>query len=147
MTETITKKITNGILQFISSNNIASVCCSDENKPHCFNCFYSVLEEEGCIVFKSSEDTKHIKILTKNNLIAGTIIAPDISLTKIEGIQFEGVNLEKNNIAFKAAKSYYLRYPFAITVPGKLWILELHSIKYTNTTNGIKNKLEWERNK
>ena len=145
MADKIPTIITTDILHFISTNNIASVCCSADNKPYCFNCFYSVLEEEGCIVFKSSADTNHMKILSKNNMVAGTIIASEVSIAKIEGIQFEGLNIEKDKTTLKAAKSYYLRYPFAITVPGKLWILELHAIKYTNTTNGIKHKLEWER--
>ena len=87
-----------------------------------------------------------MKRLAENNLVAGTIIASDISMAKVEGVQFEGVRLATNDLALKATKSYYLRYPFAVAIPGKLWVLELHSIKYTNTTNGIKKKLNWERN-
>ena len=133
------------ILDFITHNNIASVCCSAGNIPHCFNCFYSVLKDEVCIVFKSSIDTKHVQMLTDNNLVAGTIIASDISLAKVVGIQFEGVNIENNKMAINAVKSYYLRYPFAIAMPGRLWILEFNAIKYTSTINGLKHKLEWER--
>ena len=133
------------ILELITSNKIATVCCSANNKPYCFNIFYSVLEEETCIVFKSAESTTHIKILSENNQIAGTIIPSDISMTKIQGIQFEGLLVEKDNVGFKAAKSYYLRFPFAVTVPGRIWVLELHTIKYTNTTNGVKHKGSWKR--
>jgi len=133
------------ILDFINTNNVATVCCSENHIPHCFNCFYSVLEEEGCIAFKSSDTTKHIRILSENNRVAGTILSSEISLTKNQGVQFQGVVVEKNNIALKATKSYYLRYPFAVTVPGKLWIIELHTIKYSNTVNGLKSKQEWKR--
>ena len=132
------------ILELITNNKTATVCCSINDKPYCFSCFYSVLEDENCIVFKSSESTKHMKILLENNQVAGTIIPSEISMSKIIGVQFEGILIEKENTGLKAARSYYLRFPFAVTVPGKLWIIELHSIKYTNTTNGIKHKLEWE---
>ena len=133
------------ILDFIAHNNIASVCCSADNVPYCFNCFYSVLKDELCIVFKSSADTKHVQILADNHLVAGTVIDSDISLARVVGIQFEGVNIEDDRKAMKAAKSYYLRYPFAIAMPGRLWVLELNAIKYTSTINGLKHKLEWSR--
>jgi uncharacterized protein YhbP (UPF0306 family) len=66
-------------------------------------------------------------------------------MSKVQGVQFEGVIVEKDSSKLKAAKFYYLRYPFAVAMSGKLQILEFHSIKYTNTTNGIKRKKEWER--
>jgi len=141
----VSTEISKDILDFIAQNKVASVCCSEDNRPYCFNCFYSVLEDEGCIVFKSSIESNHVKILATNNMVAGTVIASDISSTKVEGIQFKGLNIDKDPIAMKAAKSYYKRYPFAVAMPGRLWVLEIHSIKYTNTTNGIKRKLEWER--
>ena len=143
--ETCAFAIEKEILDFILHNNIASVCCTTNNIPYCFNCFYSVLKDEMCIVFKSSVDTKHIQILADNKLVAGTIIDSDINLARVIGTQFEGIHIENDKIAPKASKSYYLRYPFAIAMPGRLWILELNAIKYTSTINGIKHKLEWSR--
>jgi uncharacterized protein len=133
------------ILDFIANNKIASVCCVEDNTPHCFNCFYSLLEDDNCIVFKSSPGSKHIRMLTENNLVAGTVISSEITITKVEGIQFEGEVTENATLGFKAAKSYYLRFPFAIAVPGKIWVLELNAVKYTSTTNGIKHKADWTR--
>ena len=133
------------ILNLISKNNIATVCCSDNDKPYCFSCFYSTLEEDACIVFKSSDSTRHMKILAENNLVAGTIIPFENSMTKVIGIQFEGIMVEKETTGIKAAKSYYMHYPFAVAVPCKIWVIEFNSIKYTSTINGIKHKLEWER--
>ena len=143
--ETCAITIDKKILDFIMHNNIASVCCTADNVPYCFNCFYSVLKDEMCIVFKSSVETKHVQILADNKLVAGTIIDSDINLTKIVGAQFAGVHIENDTAITKATKSYYLRYPFAIAMPGKLWVLELNTIKYTSTINGVKRKLEWSR--
>ena len=145
MISTSTNQIDKEILEFIATNKIASVCCAANNIPHCFNCFYSVLPTDNCLVFKSSPDSRHIKMIGENNVVAGTIISSEISLAKVQGIQFEGVVVAKGAIGMGATQSYYLRYPFAIAVPGVIWVLELHTLKYTNTTNGIKHKAEWER--
>lgn len=142
-TETIAPQIDPEILEFIKTNKVASICCSTENKPYCFSCFYSFLEAEQSIIFKSMLDTRHIAIATENNAVAGTVISQEISMTKVTGIQFEGILIENDNVGGKASRCYYLRYPFAMAVPGKLWVVELHSIKYTNTINGVKHKKEW----
>ena len=145
MTGTCSPPVNREIIHFVGDNKIASICCVSDNKPHCFTCFYSVLPEDNCLVFKSSESSTHMQILSGNNEVAGTIISSEISMLKIQGIQFEGVVTNKDAIGIKATKSYYTRYPFAVTVPGRIWVLELHSIKYTNTTNGIKHKTEWNK--
>ena len=135
------------ILDFIGRNNVATVCGSKLNEPHCFSCFYTFLRDEACLVFKSSADTIHMQMLLKNNHVAGTITPADISMTKIQGVQFKGILVEKETIGLKASRSYYMHYPFAVTVPGKTWVLELQEIKFTSTINGIKNKMEWQRMK
>jgi len=133
------------ILELITHSKVATVCCSRDNTPHCFNCFYAVLEQEGCIVFKSSETTTHMQIISANSRVAGTIIASETSLTKVEGLQFEGAIDAANALAGPAARAYYLRYPFAVAMPGRIWILQLNTIKYTHTSHGITHKSAWQR--
>lgn len=145
LAETSYKTIHKDIAHFLATNKIATVCCSAENKPYCFNCFYALLEDEGNLVFKSSQSSRHISIISENSSVAGTIVASEITMAKIEGIQFEGAVIDMGVVNLRASKAYYLRYPFAVTVPGRLWVLELRSVRYTNTTNGIKRKLDWER--
>ena len=146
MTTSCPASINTEILNFITANNVATVCGAENNKPYCFNCFYAVLEDEACIIFKSSENTRHMEILSANNNVAGTITSSSgTSLSRVEGVQFEGIMTGKATAGLKAAKSYYLRYPFAITVPGHIWVLELHSLKYTRTVSGIKHKASWQR--
>ena len=137
--------ISSEITEFINSNKTATVCCTDGSKPYCFSIFYSVLADEGCLVFKSAENTTHMQILAGNNLVAGTVIASEISMAKVEGIQFEGQIIDTNTKGNKAARSYYLRYPFAVAMPGNIWVIEINSIKYTRTTNGIPHKKKWHR--
>ena len=132
------------IMEFIKGNRIATLCCCEADKPYCFNCFYSVPNEEGTLIFKSSESTRHMQIISTNNSVAGTIIASDISMNRIEGLQFEG-RITDSAQGLKGSATYYSRYPFAVTVPGRLWTLEIDAIKYTKTVNGISTKKAWAR--
>ncbi len=145
MTRTHPNTIDTEILDFITANKVATICCSDANSPYCFSCFYSATEDGTYLVFKSSEDTKHIKILLQNNLVAGTIIPPEISMAKVTGVQFEGTLITEDRADKNAGSSYYSRFPFAGVVPGKIWVIELASIKYTSTVFGIKTKKNWEK--
>src|SRR5689334_8384484 len=107
------------ILEFIAENKVATVCCVDsEALPYCFNCYYSFMEKEGILVYKSSLGTHHEELLKKNTQVAGTIIPEHIEVAVIKGIQFRGVLLgETFDLTMKASAAYYLKFPFALAVP------------------------------
>jgi uncharacterized protein YhbP (UPF0306 family) len=134
------------VLNLINKAKIGTVCCCENNVPYCFNIFYSFLEREACLVFKSSEDTRHAQIMQRNNRVAGTVVPEKTGLANSSGIQFEGVILTDKELSMKASLSYYSRFPFAGVVKGSLWIVELRVIKYTSTVNGMRNKINWTRN-
>ena len=136
----------NEISGFIKENKLATVCCTISDNPYCFNCFYSFLEEENCIVFKSTPGAKHCDILDKNNKVAGTIVSGKTDLSKLQGIQFEGIIFKESSIyKLKAAASYYFKFPFALAMPGELWVIELQSIKFTNHAKGFGHKSYWQK--
>lgn len=138
--------IDNEILKFIQEQKVATVCCVEDNKPYCFNCYYSFMENEAFLIYKSSFGTKHEELLEKNNNVAGAIIPEQIEVAVIRGIQFQGVLLKDNmELTMKASASYYLRFPFAMAVPGKLYILEIHTMKFTDNTRGFGHKQEWKK--
>lgn len=79
------------ILDFISKNKIATVCClDDQQQPYCFNCFYVFEPTQQLLLFKSSENTFHTHCLNTNNEIAGTILPGTINFPTLKGIQFTG---------------------------------------------------------
>ena len=134
------------ILDFINECKVATVCGADEQQPYCFNCYYSFLENEGILIYKSSYGTHHEKILEQNALVAGTIIPEQIDLSTLRGVQFEGVMMKESfDIAMKASSSYYLRFPFAMAVPGKIYCIELKKIKFTDNARGFGHKQHWEK--
>jgi uncharacterized protein YhbP (UPF0306 family) len=134
------------IVDFINESKVATVCCTEDEKPYCFNCYYAFIEQECLLIYKSSYNTRHEKILESNQSVAGTIIPEQIDLTTLKGIQFEGTLLKESfDIAMKAAAVYYLRFPFAMAVPGKVYIIELKRIKLTDNSRGFGYKQHWER--
>jgi len=134
------------ILEFIAGNKVATICCTEDAQPYCFNCYYAFMETEALLIYKSSFSTKHEKILESNQLVAGTIIPEQIDLTTLKGIQFEGELIKEGfDISMKASASYYLRFPFAMAVPGKIYVIEVKKIKLTDNARGFGFKQHWER--
>lgn len=135
------------ITSFINENKVATLCTSNNNEPYCFNCYYSFMEQDGMLVYKSSTDTKHDKMLLQNHNVAGTIIPENVDVVSIRGIQFEGLLMNDCfDLGIKISASYYLKYPFAIAMPGKLFAIQLNRIKFTDNTRGFGFKQKWERN-
>lgn len=135
------------IIRFLKENKVATISCSENNIPFCFNCFYAVMENEMCLIFKSDENTKHGQILALNFDVAGTVTAPYFTLRKLKGIQFGGKLLNDKSLISKAIWHYYGRFPYAMTVPGKIYIIELEIVKLTDNSRGFANKQIWKRHK
>ncbi len=131
---------------FINSVKVATVCCCEDNLPWCFNCYYAFRKEEGLLIFKSSSGTRHESTLGKNRNVAGTIIPEQIVLANIQGIQFEGTLLDDSiGGSMKAAATYYLAFPFAMAVPGKLYLIQLDNLKFTDNKRAFGYKSHWRR--
>jgi len=134
------------IAEFIEALKVATVCTSKDDLPYCFNCYYAFSASDGYLIYKSSFGTRHEKMLGENPNAAGTIIPEQIEVSTIRGIQFEGVLLADNfDLNVKAASLYYLKFPFAVAVPGKLYVIRLDRLKFTDNTRGFGFKQVWER--
>lgn len=135
------------ITTFIKENKIASFCCVDDNNaPHCFNCFYLFDDQYQLLFFKSSENTQHSKIMATSYRIAGSILPDKLDFITMKGIQFSGIVLTENFPGdIKPEIFYHKKLPFAFAKPGKVWCVQLETIKMTDSTNVFGKKLRWER--
>lgn len=136
------------IIQFIQKQTCASICCVDKNgSPYCFSCFYAFNSEEGLLYFKSSTNAHHSSIISHNPGIAGTILPDKLNVLVVKGLQFEGIVLPDDHPAGKyAAGNYHKKYPFALTMPGEIWTIQINNIKMTDSTIGFGKKISWNRN-
>jgi len=134
------------IRSFLSAHTNLTLAVSDNDQPYCANCFYSFAEKKNLLIFKSNLETTHIAIALKNDKVAGTITPDKLDKTRIQGIQFTGKTLHaKGDNLITAKNSYYKKYPFAIAFSGELWVIELHSIKFTDNKLGFGKKLLWRK--
>lgn len=138
------KKITD----FIYKHHVLTLATSSENKPYCANCFYVYSEEENLFIFTSDEETKHIKDVKNNNIVAGSVVIETTIIGKIQGIQFTGkLFLPESDLKQRVNKLYMKKYPFAKLMNTKLWVLDLDFIKLTDNRLGLGKKLIWKKEK
>ncbi len=139
--------MTNKISDYIKEQTCASVCCADEQgQPYCFSCFYAFNSDEQLLYYKSSADTQHASILSKNPAVAGTILPDKLSRLHVRGLQFEGILLPTDHPSAKAAVSFYYRkYPGALAIPGEVWTMQINRAKFTDSSLGFGKKLNWSR--
>ncbi|TZF81172.1 hypothetical protein FW774_19165 [Pedobacter sp. BS3] len=134
------------ITKFFGSNKIATLCCVADNAvPHCFNCFYAFDEQHHLLFFKSSDDSYHSKILADNHKVAGTILPAKISLPLIKGLQFSGTILCSSLPPVHPDSFYHKIYPLAVARAGKVWCVQLDSVKMTDNTPVFGGKTYWQR--
>ena len=138
--------IDNKILKFFRKHHVLTIATTVNNEPWCANCFYVYLEEENSLVFTTGGDTRHGKEFGLNTLVAGTVVLETIVIGKIRGIQFQGLVSEpEGELLSKAKRAYLLRFPFAVLMDTRLWIVRLTYIKMTDNRLGFGKKLIWQQ--
>jgi len=138
--------IDNKILKFFRKHHVLTIATTVNNEPWCANCFYVYLEEENSLVFTTGGDTRHGKEFGLNTLVAGTVVLETIVIGKIRGIQFQGLVSEpEGELLSKAKRAYLLRFPFAVLMDTRLWIVRLTHIKMTDNRLGFGKKLIWQQ--
>jgi uncharacterized protein YhbP (UPF0306 family) len=140
------KMIDSRIVKFLLKHHVLTIATSENNVPWCANCFYVYLEEENALVFTTDPDTRHGQELVKNPEVAGSIVLETRIIGKIRGIQFRGnVTEPAGDLAEKVRKAYLKRFPVAMLMETRLWIVRLNHIKMTDNRLGFGKKLIWEK--
>ena len=145
---TQTEPIDPSIPKFIAAQTVLTMASFDDTFPHCANCFYVYHEEWKALIFKSGEETNHIKLSLKNSFVGGTILPNALKTGITQGIQFKGIFINPTgNLKEEAEKVYYGKYPFARAMGGKVWVIELSDIIFTDKIMAIGKKLHWHKHK
>jgi uncharacterized protein YhbP (UPF0306 family) len=132
------------VIRFFKKHHVLTIATTVDNEPWCANCFYTYLEEENTLVFTTDITTRHGKDFLKNSLVAGSVVLETMVLGKIRGIQFQGIVSEPEGELLSRAKLAYLkRFPPAVFMDTRLWIVKLTHIKMTDNRLGFGKKLIW----
>jgi uncharacterized protein YhbP (UPF0306 family) len=134
------------VIEFVKNHHVLTLATCSGATPYCSNMFYALLEKEFCLVFTSDTSTRHIKEISQNSVVAGSIVLETETLGKIQGLQFCGTVTEvAGKLKTKAITAYLARFPYAILSGTPVWIIEITYAKFTDNRLGFGKKLIWEK--
>ena len=132
------------IIKFFSKHHVLTIATSVGDEPWCANCFYVYLEDEDSVVFTTDYETRHGKEFQKNSLVAGSVVLETMVVGRIRGIQFQGIISDPvGDLLFKSKKAYLKRFPVAVLMETRLWVVKLTYNKMTDNRLGFGKKLIW----
>jgi uncharacterized protein len=141
------KMIERRIVRFFRKHHVLTIASSAGDEPWCANCFYVYLEDENVLVFTTDTDTRHGQEFIKNPSVAGSVVLETRIIGKIRGIQFQGiVSALEEKEQEKFTKAYLRRFPVAVLMETKLWMVKLTYIKMTDNRLGFGKKVVWMKN-
>jgi uncharacterized protein YhbP (UPF0306 family) len=140
------KMIDERIIRFFRRHHVLTIATTVDNEPWCANCFYVYLVDENALVFTTDLETRHGREFLKNSLVAGSVVLETSILGKIRGIQFQGIVTEPDgDLAEKVRDAYLKRFPVAMLMETRLWIVKLTHIKMTDNKLGFGKKIVWKK--
>jgi len=140
------KMIDERIKRFFKRHHVLTIATTVDNEPWCANCFYVYLTDENALVFTTDLETRHGQEFLINSLVAGSVVLETSILGKIRGIQFQGIVTEpEGDLAEKVMDAYLKRFPVAMLMETRLWIVKLTHIKMTDNKLGFGKKIVWKK--
>ncbi|HED0470630.1 TPA: hypothetical protein R4J79_001038 [Campylobacter jejuni] len=128
------------ILEFIKNEQLLSWAMIDEKGIYTASAFYAFDEKNLAFIIASHEDTKHIRLASKNSSIALNI-AKESKIAFLKGVQAKA---EFKMASEEQMKIYFSKFPFAkLDKSAKIYALELFWLKFTNNALGLSKKLEF----
>lgn len=139
------KMIDGRIVKFFRDHHVLTIATAADDEPWCANCFYVYDEDVNMLVFTTDTETRHGKEFIKNDLVAGSVVLETKIIGMIRGIQFQGKVSEPEGERLDKARSAYLRrFPVAMLMKTRIWVVKLTLIKMTDNRLGFGRKLIWK---
>lgn len=134
------------IENFLKKHHVMTLATCQGAQPWCAQCFYVFLEDEMILAFTSDADTRHIREVMAQPLVAASVVLETRIVGKIQGIQLEGIVTEPDEDLKKSIeKAYCKRFPIAAVMDTRFWCLQISSAKMTDNLLGFGKKLYWVR--
>ena len=132
------------IVNFLQEHHVLTLATCANDATWCASVFYAYMPTENLLVFTSEYHTQHVQQAGQNSRVAGAVALETKQVGLIRGVQLEGRMFEPSEeLREKAKRAYLTRFPYAILRPAPFWVIELHSIKFTDNRLGFGKKLFW----
>jgi len=109
----------------------------------CCSLFYAYDPERIAFIVASDPDTEHMRNVTANPYVAGTVALETKTVGKIQGIQFSGEMFRSDTL--QERELYLQAFPYARVMNPTLWTIRLDRCKMTDNTLGFGKKIMWQR--
>jgi len=135
------------ILDVLERYNVLSMAISSDDIPWSASAFYAFDAAEQRLIFLSSLDTHHAKVMLINPNVAGTVTCQFDDIGQIHGIQFQGIArlLDSTVLSVPAQELYFKRFPGARGMSAPVWDIRLLRLKLTDNRLGFGTKIRWSR--
>lgn len=140
------KMIDERVTRFFRKHHVLTIATAVNDEPWCANCFYVYIGDDKSLVFTTDADTRHGREFLSNRLVAGSVVLETPVIGKIRGIQFQGIVSEPEGEEMARVKKAYLkRFPVAMLMKTRLWVVSLTYIKMTDNRLGFGKKIIWKK--
>ncbi len=138
------QQIDQRIVDFLQEHHVFTLATCNDGMPWCSSMFYVYIPGLNIFVFTSEEQTRHIREVQNNDKVAGAVVLETKQVGLIRGVQFQGRMFEPTaELRDKAKRAYLARFPYAILKPAPFWVIEIHTLKFTDNRLGFGKKLLW----
>jgi len=128
------------IVHFLSSNFLLSLALIIGEEPYAINAFYVFDKKRIALIFASSPNSLHFKVLKTFPKVAGTIACCSLEISSLQGVQFKG-EIQTASLAQKLL--YLKKFPYVLGKRPTFWEIKLNWIKMTDNSRGFGKKLIW----
>lgn len=127
---------------FLAEHHLMTLATSRDDTPWACSLFYAYLPDTVHFVVASDPDTRHIRNVSENAAVAGTVALETTTVGKIRGVQFDGIMRKATEVE---AKAYFKVFPYARAMRPVLWVVVPERMKLTDNRLGFGTKLTWIR--
>lgn len=131
------------IVKFIKKHHVLTLATTNsQSEPYTANCFYAYDSKRNALIFTTDDDTRHGREMIERSNVAVNIVLETRIVGRVQGLQICGRATRGDD---EAKRSYIKRFPYALTMPLNLWMVEPTMMKLTDNTLGFGKKLIWQR--
>ncbi len=129
--------------KFIERHHLLALATVHENQPYGCSVFYAFDAEQVCFIVASDMKTQHIRNVLHNPNVAAVIALETRDVSKIQGIQIQGVMTQ--TAQKRDQQLYFKHFAYAKVMQPTLWRISIDAMKFTDNRLGFGSKLMWQR--
>lgn len=132
--------------RFLNESNVMAVAACDDGQLWAASVFYCVDPGEQALLFYTSLDTLHGRLMRASPAVAATIASQQRDVSQLRGVQLTGiVTMLEGDEAARARAQFEQAFPGTRSAGTPIWALTPSYLKMVDNTQGFGHKEEWRK--